>query len=59
MILFHTSISNRKMVDIQNYEFQIPTPASNPGPLAERAMYGFIVYIVSYVCFGKKVFLFL
>ncbi|KAA3679030.1 phosphatidylinositol glycan, class P [Paragonimus westermani] len=40
------------MVDIQNYEFQIPTPASNPGPLAERAMYGFIVYIVSYVCFG-------
>ncbi|KAF6773711.1 hypothetical protein AHF37_07663 [Paragonimus kellicotti] len=42
----------RKMVDIQNYEFQIPTPASNPGPLAERAMYGFIVYIVSYVCFG-------
>ncbi|KER26668.1 hypothetical protein T265_06103 [Opisthorchis viverrini] len=31
---------------------RIPTPASNPGPLAERAMYGFVVYIASIVLFA-------
>lgn len=37
---------------IKAFEFRIPTPASNPGPSAERAVYGFVVYIASFICFA-------
>ncbi|CAL8102856.1 unnamed protein product [Calicophoron daubneyi] len=40
------------MKELNNYDFQIPTPACNPGPMAERAMYGFVVYIACFVVFG-------
>ncbi|CAH8498676.1 unnamed protein product [Dicrocoelium dendriticum] len=34
------------------FKFHIPTPASNPGPSAERAIYGFVIYIASFICFA-------
>ncbi|TPP58417.1 hypothetical protein FGIG_08513 [Fasciola gigantica] len=42
----------RNMDELEDFDFQIQTPASHPGPQEERALYGFVMYISSFILFG-------